>query len=81
MVLPGDEDVGGLDVAMDQIALVGSVEGARDLGDETGGIGRLERTAIDHLAQIRSLHPPHRYVESAVLFARLINRDHVRVLY
>ena len=80
MVLARDQDVGGLDVAMDQAALVGSVEGARDLGDEMGSTGRLERAAIDHLAQVGPDHPAHRDVEGSVLLARLVYRDDVGVV-
>ena len=65
---------------MDQVPLVGGIEGARDLGDEAGSTSRLERAAIDQVAQVRPLHPAHRDVEDSVLLARLVHRDDVRVI-
>ncbi len=57
VVLAGDQDVGRLDVAMDQVPLVGGVEGARDLGDEAGGTRGLERRR-DRSCRAGSSPPP-----------------------
>ena len=80
VVLAGQQDVGRLDVAMDQVALVRSVKGTCNLTDEMHRARGRQRSAVDGLAQVRSLHPAHRDVESAVGLARLVHRDDVRVI-
>ena len=49
----GDEDVGGLDVAMDQAGAVGGLQGPRDLlQDGHGGVRREAALATDHPLQV-----------------------------
>ncbi len=77
----GDQHVRGLDVAVDEPARVGGVERPADLGQDLGGaLGGHGALALDHRAQVRALDVAHRDVELPVLLARLVERDHVRVL-
>ena len=75
------EDVGGLDVAMHQPALVRGVERAGHLADHRHGTERLEAAVLgDHRAQVGSLDVAHRDEQQAVDLARLVERDDVRVV-
>ncbi len=51
MAAPGDENVGGLDVAMDDALGVGGVEGVGDLDGELQQDVGFERTAVDAVLQ------------------------------
>ena len=77
----GDEDVGGLDVAVHQAARVGRVEGVGDPRDHARGPPRRDPAALgDQVLQARALHVAHRDVEAALVLARAVDRDDVGVL-
>ncbi len=76
-----DEDVRGLDVAMDEALLVRGVERFRDLGEDVERAPGLERPFLGHEAgEVRALDVAHGEIKEPVLIARLVDRDHVRVV-
>ena len=76
-----DEDVRGLDVAVDEALLVRGVERLGDLGEELDRALRLERTVLrDELGEVGALDVAHGEEEHAVLLARLVDGDDVRVV-
>ena len=81
VALPGDQSVTRLDVAVDEAAGVGGVEGGGDLVDDRRRAGGLERSlAQDQRVEIGALDEAHRQVELTVLLAGVIDRDHVGVI-
>ena len=77
----GQHHVRGLDVAVHQPAAVGGVECSRDLLDDPDRAFRLDPAlGHDHRPQIGPLDPAHRDEQLALRVARLVDRDHVRVL-
>ena len=78
---PGDQDVGGLDVAMDEPALVGRVERVADLLDQPDRAIRVERRlAGDQLPEVVALDVPHRQVQPPVRLSCRVDRDDVRMI-
>ena len=76
-----EQDVGGLDVAMDEPGAVGGVERRAELGDHAGRAGRLEGAALAHQrAQVPALDVTHRDVRDPVLLARVVDGDDVRMV-
>jgi hypothetical protein len=66
---------------MDESLLVGGVEGLGDLGEDLDRTPGLERTFLrEELGEIRALDVAHGEEEEAALLARLVDRDHVRVV-
>ena len=80
LALAADQDVGRLDVAVHEPAVVSGVECAGDRGDHTPDLIHAELAAIDDLAQVRARHEAHREVEHAVVLAAAVDRDDVGVL-
>ena len=77
----GDEDVGRLDVPMDESLLVSGVEGLRDLREEVDGPLRLECPVLgDDLREIGAFDVAHREEENAVLLSGLVDGDDVRMV-
>ncbi len=74
----GEEDVGGLDVAVDDAAGVGSGEAVGGLGDDRQGLGWRERTAADPGAQALAAAEGHGDEHAAVLaLADVVDRADV----
>ena len=78
---PLGQDVGGLDVAVDEAALVRDAQPARDLRDDVGRPSQRQRALLpDQRLQVGAGDVSHRDVEEAVLLARVVDRDDVRVV-
>ena len=80
VALAADQDVGRLDVAVHQAALVRGVERRGDRGRHALHAVQVELALVDDVAQVRAGHEAHRQVEHAVVFAAAVDRDDVRVL-
>ena len=77
----GNEDVAGLDVAVDEPELVRRVESVRDLCHQPKGAGRLEgRFAPENLPKIGPLDVLHSEIEMAPRLTGGDCRDDIRVL-
>ena len=74
-----DHHVLGLDVAMDEPALVRRLERARDVDEPAQRRGERQLGAADELAERRPDHVFHREVEAAGGLADVEDRDDVRV--
>jgi hypothetical protein len=76
-----EQHVARLHVAMDEAALVRGVECARDLREHLDRpLGRELPVPLEGGTQVGALHVPHRQVELALVLARLVDRNHVRVV-
>ena len=76
-----EQDVLGLDVAVDDALLVGVPERVGDLaGDPDGVVDRQLRLPVEPVAQRLALDERHDVVEEAVGLARVVQRQDVRVL-
>ncbi len=76
-----DEDVGGLDVAVDEPVRMRAGQGLRDLIAKVDGPRRLERRlACKQSGEVLTVDVPHRYPQLAVRLAGRIDRDDVRVI-
>ena len=81
MVPAGEQDVRGLDVAVEHPARVGRVERRADLADDPRRAQRLEAPlGGDHRTQVGALDEAHHDVEQAALVAGVEDRDHVRMV-
>jgi hypothetical protein len=81
VALAGEQDVARLDVAVDEAAAVRRVERGGDLADDGHRAARLERAlAADRVQEVGAVDEAHGDVELAVDLARLVDRDHVRVV-
>ena len=81
MVIAGEQDIGGLDVAVQHAASVGRIERRADLADDARGPQRLEvPLRSDQRAHVGALHETHHDVEHAVLVARIEDGNHVWVV-
>ncbi len=78
----GHQDVGRLDVAVDQPHLVCRIQCCRNLFDHRDGALRVQPSAVvaDVLQQVAALDQAHVDVESAVDLAVAVDRHHVRVV-
>ena len=77
----GEQDVGGLDVAVQHPASVGRVERGADLADDARGPERLDAPLRgDQRAQVGALDETHHDEEHAVLVAGIEDGDDVRVV-
>ena len=79
MVVGAEQDVGGLDVAVDDAARVRGVERAADLGDDVRGARRVQALRGAHeRAQVASpRRSASRCTATAVALARVVDRDDV----
>ena len=76
-----DEQVRRLDVAVHEAGAVDRVQRGAGLRDDIGRLGRVERAAAaDERAQVVAGDEAHRDVGDAVVLARRVHRDHVRML-
>ncbi len=75
-----EQDIGRLDVAVDEAARVGGVEGTRNLGEDRDRLRRLERAVPQPLLEVASLDVAHRDEEQLAELAGLVDRDDVRVV-
>ncbi len=76
-----DEDVRGLDVSMHEPLFVSGIERRRDLANDPGRLRRVERTLLaEQGPKVGPFHVPHRDEQPSVGFARLVDRDHVRMV-
>ena len=75
-----DQDVGRLDVAVHQSALVRRVEGRRHRAHHPLDPVETELAPVDDLSQVRAWHVTHRQIEDAVVLAAAVDRDDVGML-
>ena len=81
VVALAEQHVRRLHVAMDEPGRVRGVERGRDLSDDRHSPGRGERAlAADEGTHVVTRDEPHRDERHAVLFARVVHGDHVRVV-
>ena len=80
VALAADEDVGGLDVAMHQAALVRGVERGGHRRDDAQHALEGQLAAVDDLAQVGPGDEAHREVQDAAILAAAVDGDDVRVL-
>ena len=81
VVVLAEQDVGGLDVAVDEPRGVRGVQRGRDLADDAGGApGRERALAPDERPEVVAGHVAHRDVGDAALLARVVDRDDVGVV-
>jgi hypothetical protein len=76
----GNEDVVGLDVAVDQAGLVRGVERVGGLREDPERPADVELTRHDQVLQVRAADQAHGEEEPVLAFARLVDGDDVRVL-
>ena len=80
-VAAGDQDVGRLDVTMDEPGGVGGVQSARHLlEDHHRGVGGEAALAADHPLQVAAGDVPHRHVEDLLDLAGVVDGDDVGVI-
>ena len=80
-VVVREQDVGGLDVTMDQASPMCGVERIAHLGDELDGALRVQPPEdLQQAREVAAVHIPHRQVEQPVGLARSVDRDDVGML-
>ena len=76
-----DQDVGRLDVAVDESRPMGCVQGARDrMQQRPDALGLESPLSLDQAAQVCAAHVPHRDEQIAVDLAGLVDGHDVRVV-
>ena len=80
MIAVGDEQVGRLDVAVDDAAAMRGVERIGNLHGEVENQADRDRSGFDQLPDRASFEPLHRNERLTLLLAELVNRADVRVL-
>ena len=76
-----EQDVGGLDVAVDDAERVRGVQRVGDLRDHVDGAdGRDATVAVDQVREVDPVDVAHRHVQVPVLLARRVHGDQVRVV-
>ena len=75
-----EQDVVGLDVAVDDAGGVGGVEGLADLGQQVDRLLGRQRPGRDPLLQVAAVDQAHRDDQLVVLLARVVDRDDVGVI-
>ncbi len=73
-----DQDVAGLDVAMDQASGVSGVQRPSDAIDHRQRVVERQRRLIDESSEIRAGDVPHRDEQVAVVLARVVDGEDVR---
>jgi hypothetical protein len=81
-VAPGvEQDVGRLDVAVDEAARVGGIERGRHLGDDRRrALGLEPALAAQQRPEVLPLDIAHDLEQHAVLLAGVMDRDDVRMV-
>jgi len=74
------QDVGRLDVAVDDPSAVRRVQRRRDLFDDGHRALRIDGATVEDLGQGRAADMSHGDVEDAVRLAGLVHRDDVRMI-
>jgi len=77
-VVAVEQDVGGFDVAVQQTNLMGRMQCLSDLVDGAHRPRGIQRPVGQHGLQIATLDQPHIHIETAVDFAIVVNRNHMR---
>lgn len=72
-----EQDVGWLDVAVDQPDVMGGMQGFGDLVDDADRAGGFQRAVGEHRGQVAALDQPHAHEEPAVDLAVVVDRDDV----
>ena len=81
MVVVGDEDVGRLDVPVDESSGVGGVERRADLADDAKGATERKSSFLGEQGlQVGALDARHRDIEQAVRLAGVVDRDDARMV-
>ena len=80
LALPVEQDVGRLEVAVDDAALVGVVDGLGHLGHQPGRLARRQRAVGGLLGQAAALDEAHAEVVLALVLADLVDRHDVGVV-
>jgi hypothetical protein len=75
-----EQDVGGLEVSVQDTPLMGMVDRPRDLGDEESRLARRTSEAVEDLVQARPFHELHGEVVPALELSDLVNRDDAGVV-
>ena len=76
-----EQDVGGLDVAVDQAGSVRGVQRRGDLRDDLGGpLGRQRPLVLEQPVQVGARHVAHDEIQLPLGLARAVDRHHVRVV-
>src|SRR5919109_859799 len=77
----GEQDVLGLDIAVDKSPRVRRVEGAGDLADDGDRPGGLERAlGAERLSQVGSVDVAHGEIQQAALLTCVEHLDHVGMI-
>ena len=77
----GDSNIGRLDVAVYDAALVGEGEAREDVDDDVeSGLQRERLAQLDQALEIHALNEFHRDEEVAVHLSEVVDADHVRML-
>jgi hypothetical protein len=80
-VRPGQEDVGGFDVAVDQPGMVGGIQGVGYPSEQLTDPVKVHRgVVVDHRGQVGSVDVAHGQVQHVVGVASVIDRDDVRMV-
>ena len=74
-----DQDVLGLDVAMDDAFIVGELQGIADLRHDPERFGGLQSAGPHRLAQIDAVHEFHDEITETAGLADIVNADNVRM--
>src|SRR6202040_2589519 len=81
LVVGGEQEVGGFDVAVEQLAAMRVVQRLGDLTDDVHRSGRVHAAAADLLVGVAALHVLHRDPQLALVgFAAVVHRHDVGVV-
>ena len=75
-----EQDVGGLDVAMDEAARVGGIQGDRHLGDDPDRVRRIHGATLQPRLQVAPADIAHGDEEDALGSPGLVDGDDVRMI-